>query len=83
MAADGVLRELGTRRTLVMPNMVILGIRLSVALICTPLFGIVFVWLAVPAGWFANFLISYVALRRSWPSAEVVSQLPGTPGLKN
>ena len=27
-----------------------------------PRFGIAFVWLAVLAGWFANFLISYVAL---------------------
>ena len=25
------------------------------------------VWLAVPAGWLANFVISYVALRKSWP----------------
>lgn len=31
-------------------NMVNLAIRLSVALICAPHFGIVFVWLAVPAG---------------------------------
>jgi len=30
--------------------MVNLAIRLSVALICAPHFGIVFVWLAVPAG---------------------------------
>ena len=54
MATDGVLRGLGN-----------LAIRLSVALIFAPRFGIEFVWLAVPAGWFANFLISYVALRRS------------------
>ena len=41
-------------------------IRLSVALIFAPRFGIAFVWLAVPVGWLANFLISYVALRRSY-----------------
>ena len=35
------------------------------SLIFAPRFGIAFVWLAVPAGWFANFLISYVVLRRS------------------
>ena len=51
-------------------NMVNLAIRLSVALICAPRFGIAFVWLAVPAGWLANFLISYAALRKSWPSIE-------------
>jgi putative efflux protein, MATE family len=47
--------------------MVNLAIRLAVALICAPRFGIAFVWLAVPAGWLANFLISYAALRKSWP----------------
>ena len=37
--------------------------------------GIAFVWLAVPAGWLANFLISYAALRRSWPEDKAaVSQ---------
>ena len=31
--------------------------------------------LAVPAGWLANFLISYAALRRSWPEDKAaVSQ---------
>ena len=40
------------------------------SLIFAPSFGIAFVWLAVPAGWFANFLISYVVLRRSWPTEE-------------
>ena len=66
MATDGVLRGLGIMRPFLIANMVNLAIRLSVALICAPRLGIVFVWLAVPAGWFANFLISYVALRRSW-----------------
>ena len=66
MATDGVLRGLGIMRPFLIANMVNLAIRLSVALICAPRFGIVFVWLAVPAGWFANFLISYAALRRSW-----------------
>ena len=56
----------GLTRALI-ANMVNLAIRLSVALICAPRFGIDFVWLAVPAGWFANFLVSYAALRKSWP----------------
>lgn len=67
MATDGVLRGLGIMRPFLIANMVNLAIRLSVALICAPRFGIIFVWLAVPVGWFANFLISYAALRRSWP----------------
>lgn len=67
MATDGVLRGLGIMRPFLVANMVNLAIRLSVALICAPCFDIAFVWLAVPAGWLANFLISYVALRKSWP----------------
>ncbi len=67
MATDGVLRGLGIMKPFLIANMVNLAIRLSVALIFAPRFGIAFVWLAVPAGWFANFLISYVALRSSWP----------------
>ena len=70
MATDGVLRGLGIMRPFLIANMVNLAIRLSVALICAPRFGIAFVWLAVPAGWLANFLISYAALRKSWPSIE-------------
>ena len=65
MATDGVLRGLGIMRPFLIANMVNLAIRLSVALILAPRFGIAFVWLAVPAGWLANFLISYIALRKA------------------
>ena len=67
MATDGVLRGLGIMRPFLAANMVNLAIRLAVALLFAPRFGIAFVWLAVPAGWLANFLISYAALRKSWP----------------
>jgi len=73
MATDGVLRGLGVMRPFLIANMVNLAIRLSVALICAPRFGIAFVWLAVPAGWLANFLVSYAALRRSWPVRNAAS----------
>ena len=73
MATDGVLRGLGIMRPFLIANMVNLAIRLSVALICAPRFGIDFVWLAVPAGWLANFLVSYAALRKSWPGEKVES----------
>lgn len=71
MATDGVLRGLGVMRPFLIANMVNLAIRLSVALLFAPRFGIAFVWLAVPAGWFANFLISYLALRRSWTNLDI------------
>ena len=69
----GELRGLGIMRPFLVANIVNLAIRLSVALICAPRFGIAFVWLAVPVGWLANFLISYVALRRSWPTDKMAS----------
>ena len=72
MATDGVLRGLGIMCPFLIANTVNLAIRLFVALVFAPRFSIAFVWLAVPAGWFANFLISYVALRRSWPNDKVV-----------
>ena len=50
MATDGVLRGLGIMRPFLIANMVNLAIRLSVALIFAPRYGIAFVWLAVPAG---------------------------------
>ena len=71
MATDGVLRGLGIMQPFLIANMVNLAIRLSVALIGAPRFGIDFVWLAVPAGWLANFLVSYAALRKSWPAENV------------
>ena len=73
MATDGVLRGLGIMRPFLIANMVNLAIRLLVALLCAPRFGIEYVWLAVPAGWFANFLISYVALRKSWPAGDEIN----------
>lgn len=68
MATDGVLRGLGIMKPFLLANLVNLGIRMSVAMILAPRYGIAFVWLAVPAGWLANFLISYAALRKNWPT---------------
>ena len=45
MATDGVLRGLGIMRPFLIANMVNLAIRLSVALIFAPRFGIAFVGL--------------------------------------
>ena len=67
MATDGVLRGLGIVRPFLVANMVNLAIRLSVALSLAPRFGISFVWIAVPIGWLANFLISYCALSARCP----------------
>lgn len=59
MATDGLLRGYGSMRTFMIANLVNLGIRMAVAMLLTPRFGIGFVWYAVPVGWLVNFLISY------------------------
>ena len=82
MATDGVLRGLGIMQPFLIANMVNLAIRLSVALIFAPRFGIAFVWLAVPAGWFANFLDRYQLLEThgrliKWKSPDNLNQIIG------
>ena len=62
MATDGVLRGLGIMRPFLIANMVNLAIRLSVALLCAPRFGIAFVWLASRQG---GLQTSWSPMRRS------------------
>lgn len=64
MATDGVLRGFGSMGFFMAANLVNLAIRMAVAMIFAPKFGIEFVWYAVPAGWLANFLISYFKVSR-------------------
>ncbi len=63
MATDGVLRGLGSMNVFMAANLINLAIRIAVAMIFAPRLGISFVWYAVPAGWLANFLISYAKIR--------------------
>ena len=59
MITDGVLRGAGDMKMFTVANLVNLGIRVAIAIICAPRWGISFVWTAVPIGWLANYLISY------------------------
>jgi len=59
MITDGVLRGAGDMKMFTVANLVNLGIRVLIAMACAPRWGISFVWIAVPAGWLANYLISY------------------------
>lgn len=58
-ATDGVLRGSGDVLVYMAANLVNLGIRVMVAKLCTPVFGIQAVWYAIPIGWIVNFLLSY------------------------
>lgn len=63
MAADGVLRGAGDMKLFTIANLVNLSIRMIMAMTLAPRFGIAWVWYAVPIGWTANFVISYLEYR--------------------
>lgn len=63
MITDGVLRGAGDMKMFTVANLVNLGIRVIIAVTCAPRWGISFVWMAVPIGWLANYLISFCEYR--------------------
>lgn len=69
MITDGLLRGAGDMKMFTVANLVNLGIRVTVAVIMAPRFGIAFVWYAVPMGWLANYLISFARYKTGiWKS---------------
>ncbi|MDE6915893.1 MAG: MATE family efflux transporter [Lachnospiraceae bacterium] len=56
---DGILRGAGDIRVYMLANLINLGLRVAVAQLCSPIWGIRLIWYAVPIGWTANYLISY------------------------
>jgi putative MATE family efflux protein len=56
---DGVLRGAGDMKMFTVANFVNLFIRVALAVLLAPRFGMPFIWYAVPVGWFANWAISY------------------------
>lgn len=63
MITDGVLRGAGDMPVFTLANLVNLGLRVLIAVVCAPRFGIQMVWYAVPVGWLANYLISFAEYR--------------------
>ncbi len=59
MACDGLLRGAGDMKVFTLANLINLSIRVVVSIVCTPRFGIEWVWYSVPMGWFMNFVISF------------------------
>ena len=58
MITDGLLRGAGDMTMFTIANLVNLSIRVIVAFVFAPVYGIAMVWVAVPIGWAANWLIS-------------------------
>ena len=63
MITDGLLRGAGDMALFTVANMVNLGIRVITSMLFAPVFGVAVVWIVVPIGWTANFLISYAGYR--------------------
>ena len=71
MISDGVLRGAGDMTMFTVANLVNLGLRVILAVTLAPRFGIQFVWMAVPAGWLINYLISFFEYRTGrWRRAK-------------
>lgn len=70
---DGILRGAGDTTVYMIANLINLAIRVSVAQLCSPVFGIQVIWYAVPMGWFANFVISYLWYRTGhWKQKNLI-----------
>lgn len=63
MITDGLLRGAGDMKMFTVANLVNLSIRVIMAVTLAPSFGIAMVWYAVPIGWAANYLISFLEYR--------------------
>ena len=63
MATDGVLRGAGDMGAVTAANLVNLTLRVVLAAVLAPRLGIRMVWYAVPVGWAANYLISFLRYR--------------------
>lgn len=70
---DGVLRGSGDMAAFTVANLVNLTIRVAVANLCAPVWGVAAVWYAVPMGWAANYLISFFRYRTGkWRAKRMV-----------
>ena len=59
-STDGVLRGAGDMTVFTIANLVNLGIRVFVAHKFAPIWGIHAVWYAIPMGWAANYVVSFL-----------------------
>lgn len=65
MSTDGMLRGAADTKAFTIANLVNLGLRVVISFILAPIYGVAFVWIASPIGWFANWLISYLHYRKT------------------
>lgn len=71
---DGLLRGAGDVAVFTVANLVNLAIRVSVAAVFAPIIGVQAVWFAVPMGWTANYIISFIRyLTGKWERVQLIS----------
>lgn len=71
---DGLLRGAGDVVVFTVANLVNLAIRVSVAAVFAPIIGVQAVWFAVPMGWTANYIISFLRyLTGKWERIRLIS----------
>ena len=63
MTTDGLLRGSGDMTMFTVANLANLTFRVTFTKIMTPIFGIAMTWVAVPLGWFINFVVSFCEYR--------------------
>lgn len=74
-ATDGVLRGSGDVTVFTVANLVNLTIRVLAANLLAPFLGVAAVWYAVPMGWAANYLISFVRYKSGkWTTKRLISK---------
>ncbi len=72
-STDGVLRGSGDVKVYMAANLVNLLIRVLIANVCAPIWGIQMVWYAVPMGWAVNYAISFGRyLTGKWEKKKVI-----------
>lgn len=72
MSTDGALRGAGDMKVFTIANLVNLTIRVAGAYIFAPIIGIQAVWMAVPVGWTANYIISFARYcTGKWKKIEI------------
>ncbi len=75
---DGILRGSGDMKVYMLANLINLALRVAVAQLGSPIWGIELVWYAVPIGWFANWMISFGWYRTgNWKRKALISRSAG------
>lgn len=70
---DGVLRGAGDVVVFTLANLINLSIRVAIAFALSPVWGVQAVWIAVPMGWAANYLISFIRyLSGKWSRKKLI-----------